>query len=162
MKRTLEITLFLLLAAPLHAQVYVPFKPLPTVRVQLTNGTRKWYEPLPVTRPTTDKPYIISTLISGASVVGDCENTQYALHRPGTHEANPLFGLHPTRLTCYGLSAPAFIGMTYFSWRYHREDHALADAGLPGHKWAKWWVPNVLNTAFHTFGILYTLSSTHR
>ena len=158
----LRFILFALLAAAPAWGQELPFKPVPTVRVQLTDGTRKWYEPLPVQRPTTDTHYIISTTVSLVSMVGDCENTEYALKRPGAHEANSLFGPHPGRAMCYGLSAPVAIGMGYFSWRYHREDYALADASLPPHKLIKWWIPNALNTAFHTFGILYTVASTHR
>jgi len=158
----LRLMLFALLAAtPVWGQE-LPFKPVPTVRVQLTDGTRKWYEPLPVRRPTTDKSFLISTLISGAATVGDCENTQYALKRPGTHEANGIFGSHPTRLVCYGITTPIAVGMGIFSWRYHREDNALADASIPCHRFIKWWLPNTINTAFHTFGTLYTLGSTHR
>jgi hypothetical protein len=153
--------LMLLLVGTLHAQE-LPFKPLPVVRVQLTDGAKKWYEPLAVPQKTADKAFLAYLGVSALSMIADCENTEYALQKPGASERNLLFGGRPGRAKCYGLSAPVFLGMGYYSYKYKREDSALAYAGLPAHRFVRWWVPDALNTAFHVVGVLVTLTSTGR
>lgn len=134
----------------------------PTVRVKLTNGSQTWYQDLPATKTTANRTYWLSTALSLALTVADVENSHYTLNRPGTSEANPLFGAHPGRARYYGICLPIFAVNAYMSYRYKREDQALADAGLKGHKYVKWFTPNLLNTAFHALGLAVTIGSTGR
>ena len=133
-----------------------------TVKVQLTDGTRKWYQELPVAHKTADRVFWLDTALSVGMTVADVENSMYALNKPGTSEANWLFGSRPTRARYYGITMPVTVLSAYLSWRYKREDDALTVAGLPGHKYSKWWLPNLLNTAGHTLGVGVTLASTGR
>lgn len=153
-KRLPILLLFLSLASSAVAQS--------TVRVQLTDGSRKWYEPLPVPHKTADKAFWLSTALNVGLTVADAENSLYALRRPGAQESNPLLGSNPSRGRMYAIMLPAAALTTYFSFRYKREDDALKAAGYPGHKYMKWWVPNLLNTAGHALGVGVTLASTGR
>lgn len=134
----------------------------PTVRVKLTNGSQTWYQDLPVTRRTADKSFWLSTGLSLALTVADVENSLHALNRPGVSEANPLFGGHPSRLRYYAIAGPIAALNIGFSWHYKRQDDAMADAGIKGHKYVKWFTPNLLNTAFHALGLAVTIGSTGR
>ena len=146
---------------PVSAQ-QLPFKPQPTVTVKLTDGTRAWYQPLVVPHRTADRAYWLSTLVSLGMTVADVENSHYALTRAGTMEANPLFGSHPSRPVYYGITLPIFAINAAFSYHYKRQDDALAAAGLPGHRFAKWWLPNLMNTGVHAVGVGVTVGSTGR
>jgi hypothetical protein len=148
------LVVFLLLASTCAAQS--------TVRVKLTDGTRKWYEPLPVPHHTADSAFWESTVASFGANVVDVENTVYALRRPGAIEANLIFGKHPSRARLYATTTPMSALCGYLSWRYKREDDALKAAGIQGHKYSKWWVPSLLNTSFHVVGIVGTMVSTGR
>ena len=152
---------FLLLGAPVYAQDF-PFKPLPTVRVRLTDGTRKWYEPLPVRRKTADAHFWERTIASQLLTVGDIENSIYALRKPGVEERSPIYGKHPTRAIYYPISEAVFAWAAWTDYRYTREDSALRDAGLPGHRFIKGWLPQALNAGSHAVGIIFTIASTHR
>ena len=134
----------------------------PTVNVKLTNGTQTWYEPLPVPHRTTDRAYWLHFALTQAATIADIENTRYALGKAGTQEANPIYGKAPSRLTLYSISEAVAIGNAIFDRHYKRQDDALAAANIPGHKWSKWWVPTMLNTAAHSVGLLTTLASTGR
>lgn len=164
----------LLFASPALAQDF-PFKPLPTVRVHLTcaghldcaedynvEPNAKWYRDIPVRRPTADKKFLASTILSGVLTVADVENSVYALRRNDVREANPLYGSHPGRGRYYAISMPIFAFTSYMSYRWKRQDDALRDASFGGHKWAKWWLPETLNSASHLVGIWTTLGSTGR
>jgi hypothetical protein len=139
-----------------------PFKPLPTVRVQLTDRVTKWYEPLPVRRKTADAAWWEWFAASNALTIADTENSVYALKKPGASEANFLFGAHPGRARYYAVMAPITAACDYLSWKYKREDDALKDAGIQGHKFSKWWLVQAVNTGAHAVGILVTLGSTGR
>ena len=143
----------LLLALPARAQ---------TVRVKLTDGSRQWYEPLPVRHRTADRKFWLSTGLSGALTVADVKNSLDALNRPGTSEANPIFGRHPSPGRYYAVMVPIFAANAYMSYRYKREDEALADAGIQGHKYVKWWLPSALNSGAHAVGLAVTLAATGR
>jgi hypothetical protein len=172
MKRFL---LLLLAATPVGAQ-NLPFKPLPTVRVQLTcrkydlacqqqygvKSGDKWWEPLAVTHRTADTAFLESTGIAFGATVMDVENSVYALSKPGIYEINPIFGKHPNRGRYYGIMLPATGAFAYYSYKWKRQDDALKAAGLAEHKYMKWWVPNALMTATHVFGTLFTLDATGR
>lgn len=134
----------------------------PAVRVKLTNGSQTWYQDLPVTKPTANRTYWIATGLSGLLTVLDIENSHLALNRPGTSEANPLFGAHPGRARYYGICLPIFALNAYMSYRYKRQDQALADAGIQGHKYVKWWLPEALNGGMHAIGLAVTLGATGR
>lgn len=151
----------LLCSCPLFAQ-NLPFKPQPTVRVKLTDGTKTWYQPLVVPHRTADRAFWLSTGLSLALTVADVENSHYALNKLGTIEANPVFGQHPGRARYYAICLPIFAVNTYLSYRYKREDDAMAAAGIRGHKYAKWWVPSLANTVVHAVGVTVTLASTGR
>lgn len=151
----------LLLAGTLHAQE-LPFKPKPVVRVELTNGVDKWWQPLPVPHRTADRAYWASTITSLGWTVADVENSVYILKSPKTHEVNFIFGSHPSRGRYYAICLPVFLGSAYLSYRYKREDEALKYAGLPTHKYVRWWLPEALNTGSHVLGVLVTLTSTGR
>ena len=179
MKKLLLIPI-LALAGTLHAQdvknLDYPFKPLPTVRVQLTcpktdilcqetyhvKPGEKWWEPLPVRRPTTDRAYLLTTIASGALTVIDIENSVYAIGNcQNAHEANPLYGQCPGRGRYYAIGGAIFAGTSYISWRWKRTDSALKDAGYPPHGgWQNWRVPEIVNGVSHLVGILVTLGST--
>jgi hypothetical protein len=186
------ITALMLIAIPIHAQIMWPSEcddsldarriidhrvwtcrdsklvPLastitgPYINVKLTNHDQTWYEPLIVPHRTTDRAYWTSTLLSLALTVADVENSRYALAKPGTMEANSIFGHHPGRATYYGITLPIFMVNAIVSYRYKREDDALAYAGIPGHRYSKWWLPNAINTFGHAAGTLVTLASTGR
>ncbi len=132
------------------------------VRVHLTDGTRKWYEPLPVTHRTADRGYWATTAVSQALTIADVENSLYALRQPGTGEVNPLLGSNPTRLRYYAVLEPFTVLMGYLSWRYKREDDALKASGIQGHKYVKWWMPNAAISGAHIFGLLVTIEATGR
>lgn len=157
--KSFAILLLLVTAIPAYSQ-QLPFKPLPTVRVQLTDGTRKWYEELTVSRRTADRKFWFSTLVSGAFMAADVENSLHVLNQPGAQEANPIFGKHPSRATYYSIAGPVFILNAILSYHYKRQDDALQDASIAGHKYAKWWVPNSLNTAGHAISLFVTLAAT--
>jgi hypothetical protein len=143
------------------AQSTVPKSPYATsVKIHMTDGHTKWWEPYPATHRTIDHSYLESTALSAFLTVADMENAHYALTRPGTHEFNAIFGYRPTRDTYYATSGVVFAAMAYMSYRYKREDDALKAAGLPGHKIVKWWVPNALNSTAHFVGVFATLAAT--
>ena len=75
-------------------------------------------------------------------------------------EADPLYGSHPGRARYYAIAMPVAGLCAYYSYRYKREDDALAAAGIPGHKYVKWWLPEALNIGAHIFGIVATASFT--
>jgi hypothetical protein len=155
------ISLLLAFAVTVRAQE-LPFKPIPTVRVQLTDHVTKWYEPLRVEQRTADRRWFASVALSGALTVADAENSLYALRLPNVREANPLFGAHPSRLRYYSIMAPLAVACGYMSYKYKREDDALKAAGIPGHKFVKWHLVNDLNIAAHVVGVAVTLASTGR
>jgi hypothetical protein len=140
----------------------VPFQPVPTVRVKLTDGIRQWYEPLPVRHRTADRGWWATTIISAGLTFGDVENSLYALHRPGTVEVDPVFGKHPTRAKYYAIALPGLALAAWFSYHDKREDDALRDAGLPGHRYVKWWLYPLINGGEHLIGISVTTASTGR
>lgn len=150
------LTLLLILSIPSVAGAQS------TVKVKLTDGTRQWYEQLPVPHKTADKAFWVSTLLSVGLTVADAENTKYALGRPGATESNPLFGKNPSRARMYGIMLPIAGLTSYYSFRYKREDDALKAAGYGGHKYVKWWLPNLFNTAEHALGVGVTLGFTGR
>jgi len=140
----------------------LPGQPQPTVRVHLADQTHQWWQPLPVTHRTADWRFDALIATSFAVTAGDVENSLAALRKPGVHEVDPLYGSHPGRARYYAIAMPVTAMCAYYSWRYKREDDALRAAGLPPHKWVKWWLPGALNTGAHVFGILFTLSATGR
>jgi hypothetical protein len=153
----LALVLMLLAVAPMHAQV----KPQAGIDVKLTDGTHTWKQALTVPHTTADKSYWISTAISAGLTVLDVENSIYALKsQPGTVEANGIFGNHPSRTRYYSITLPIFAANAYVSWKYKREDDALKAAGIPGHKYVSWKVPNGINSGMHLVGFLVTLLST--
>jgi hypothetical protein len=157
--------IFLLLAGSAGAQMpaqSLPFKPLPTVRVKLTDGNRTWYEPLTVPHKTTDGRFLAFLAVSSVLTVADVENSVAALKKPGTSEANGIFGAHPGRGTYYAITLPMLAGTAYLSYRWKREDDALAYAGLPRHKFVKWWLPLAVNTGAHVAGVIATTVGTGR
>jgi hypothetical protein len=167
------VPILLLAAVGAHAQE-LPFKPEPNVRVQLTCPTDacaqfysikvhgKFYEELPVRKRTADRAWFVSTALSGILTVADVQNSVYALRGGSVREVNPLLGSHPSVARYYALCGPVALLTGYVAWRWKREDQALADAGLIGHKYAKWHVANDLNSAAHVVGLAVTLLSTHR
>lgn len=128
----------------------------------MTDDVRTWYEPLPVPHRTADRAFLLSSAVSLIVTVADVENSIYALRRPGAREANGIFGSHPNRGIYYGITMPLAAIDIGMGWHYKREDDALRAAGLPGHKWMKWWIPSLLNTATHAVGIGVTVGSTGR
>lgn len=169
-----RLILFLMLAAPVFGQG-LPDKPQPTVKVQLTckgnvicaeryhvNPAQNFYQELPVPHRTADRAFILDTLLSFGMTAADVENSIYALNKPGTEEANFVFGSHPSRGKYYAIVMPIAGLNAAFSYHYKREDDALKAAGLIGHKYAKWWVPNLINTIGHGIGVAVTASSTGR
>jgi hypothetical protein len=129
-----------------------------TVNVELTDGQRKWWAPLPVTKRTADFAFWESTAESFAATVADGENTMHVLNNhKGNRETNFLYGNHPDRLRYYGIALPLAGACAYYSWKWKREDQALKDSGYPGHRFAKWRVPNAYNTGSHVFGLVFTL-----
>lgn len=162
----------LLLAAPLGAQD-LPSKPSPTVAVRVTCGTDlacqldnrvgrrdKWWVSLPVPHRTADRSFWLSTSTSLLMTVADNENSLVALRRPGVHEIDPLYGSHPSRARYYAIDIPIAIGAAAFSYHYKRQDDALRAAGMPGHRFVKWWLPNLLNTGSHAAGVIWTVVKT--
>lgn len=119
-----------------------------------------WKELLPVPHETKDRSFWASTVLSVAFTVADVENSVYALRDPSVYEVNPLYGSHPGRGRYYAISLPIAAVSAYLSYRYKREDDALKHAGIQGHKYSKWWIPNAMNMGSHIFGIIYTLTST--
>lgn len=162
--KTILLFCMILATTLAHAQApALPFKPLPTVNVKLTDGTKTWYQEFSVPGKTADRSFWIVTAISAALTVADVENSINALRKPGAIEINGAFGApHPGRLRYYGISLPVFAGMTYFSYKYKREDAALAYAGLPPHRFVKWWLPSAMNAGMHALGAGITLASTGR
>lgn len=169
-----SLILGLLLATPLIAQT-LPNKPQPTVKIQLTckldvkcqeaygvKANQKFYRQLPVVQPTLDHAYVLSTTTSILLSIGDVENSLYALNKPGTQEANWLFGSHPNRARYYAIILPVDAAAAIISYRYKREDQALKAAGYPSHRIVKWWLPEAMNSVGHTVGILITATSTGR
>jgi len=163
----------LLFAIPLQAQ-NLPFKPEPTVKVKLTCGDdlackQKWYtypdtqkafyEELPVPHRTADKAFWLVTAVSQAATLADDFNTEYALKRPGTSEANPILRSTPA---LFGVTEGLFLVNEAFTYRAKREDDALKAAGIPGHKYAKWWVIPIFNIAPHAVGVGATIAFTGR
>ena len=132
-----------------------------TVKVQMTDGARKWYEPLPVPK-THDHKFLILTASSVLANVADVENSLVALRGQHVRELNPLYGQHPNRLRYYDVSLPITGALAYWSWRWKREDAALKFAGYPGHRFMKWWIPEALNIATHGAGLGFTAASTGR
>ncbi len=133
-----------------------------TVRVKLTDGKTTWYERIAVPEHAINRNFWLSTGLSLALTIADVENSRLALSRVGTSEANPLFGSHPSRGRYYAVTLPIFAANAYMSYRWKREDAALAYSGIPGHKYAKWHIPNDLNTIAHAIGLAITLGSTGR
>lgn len=154
--------LVVVLVAAFAVTVGAQTAPLETVRIQLTDRATKWYAPLPVSQTTADKAWWAWFAASNALTVADAENSLYALRTPGATEANPFFGARPGRARIYAVMLPVTVLCDYMSWRYKREDDALRDAGIPGHKYVKWWLPQALNAGGHAIGILVTLASTGR
>ena len=152
----------LLCGIPAWAQDALPSKPEPTVRVQLTDGQRKWYEQLPVKHKTVDHAWWEWAIVSGGMTILDAENSLYALHKPGTSEANGIFGSHPSRAKYYGIMLPVAGLGDILSYKYKREDDALKSAGMQGHKYSKWWIIQAMNTGAHVVGVAITLGSTGR
>ena len=167
------LLLALLFSVPVFGQQF-PFKSLPTVRVHLTcagdaicaenyhvQPKEKWWEPLQVRRPTADKKWYAATAASGILTAGDVENSLIALGNcHNAREANPLYGKCPGRARYYAISGPIFVLNAYMSYKWKREDDALKDAGIPGHKYQKWWLPDAINGGTHLLGILITLGAT--
>ena len=129
-----------------------------TVNVQLTDGIHKWYEPLPVPHRTADRAWWLSTATSAAATVADVEYSMYVIRRPDARELNPLLGSRPNRAQYYAISLPVLGLSTWFSYHYKRQDDALAAAGLPPHKYAKWWVIAGINGCVHTGGFLASVA----
>lgn len=134
----------------------------PTVRVKLTDGKTTWYERLAVPEHAIDRQFWMLTGLSLALTIADVENSRFALSRAGTTEANPLFGSHPSRGRYYAVTLPILAANAYMSYRWRKEDAALAYSGLPGHRYAKWYLPSLLNSAAHAVGLAVTLASTGR
>jgi hypothetical protein len=128
------------------------------VKIELTDGQRKWWAPLPVTKRTVDGKFWVSTAASFAATVADGENTMHVLRNgKGNRETNFIYGSHPDRLRYYGVSLPIASVCAYYSWKWKREDQALKDSGYPPHRFIKWQFPNAYNTGVHMFGIVFTL-----
>ena len=62
----------------------------------------------------------------------------------------------------YGIGVPVTVAAAWLSWKGKREDDALRDAGLPGHKYMKWWLPEAAVIASHAVGIFVTVANTGR
>lgn len=169
-----QVSLLILAASmTMHAQEF-PFKPLPTVRVHLTcagdiqcadnyhvKPMDKWWEPLPVRQPTVDKKWLTATSISGILTAGDVENSIIAIGNcRNSHEVNPIYGSCPSRARYYAISGPLYIFNAYMSYKWKREDDATKAAGMTGHKYMKWWLPDAINGGGHLLGIIITLSAT--
>ena len=134
---------------PIHAQ---------TVKVQLTDGTRKWYEQLPIPHRTTDKVWWISNILQASSMIGDVELSLHELNiHPGAYEVNPLFGKRPSRARYYAIEGPLTGIAIWSSHHYKRESDALRGAGYPDHKYAKWHLLNDIITAEHLVSIGITV-----
>ena len=176
MKTMRFAVLFLLAALPATGQM-LPFKPETTVNVKLTCGKldvvcqeqyavrpgQSWSQPLIVKHRAADGSYLAVAITSGLLTVADVENSIYALQNTrGSSELNPLYGSHPSRGIYYGVGLPVTAAAAWLGWKWKREDEALRDAGLPGHGWAKWWLPETLVTASHAVGIFVTLAETHK
>jgi hypothetical protein len=149
----------MLLAAPLSAQTLLPMKPQAAIDVKLTDGTRTWKQALIVPHRTADRSFIFMSAISQAATLADDFNTVYALKRQGTSEANPALR---GKAALFGVTEGLFVVSELFAYRAKREDDALAFAGIPGHKYAKWWVIPMLNIAPHVVGVGLTLWFTGR
>jgi hypothetical protein len=153
--------LVVLLLSAIRVSAGDSIKPIPVQRVQLTQGKKTWWEPLPVRRRTADRKWWTAEIASGAFTVGDVENSIHALGNCSqSHEVNFLYGRCPSRARYYAISGPLFALATYESWKFKREDDALRDASIPGPRFLKWWLPSVLNAAPHILGIAMTLAST--
>lgn len=127
--------------------------------VKLTDNVHTWYEPLPIPHRTADKAFWAMMGLSQLATVADNMNTQYALRKIGTQETNPLL---KSRAALWGVTEGIWAAEIPWAWHYKRQDDALKAAGLPGHKYAKWWVIPLLNIGSHGLGISVTLASTHR
>ena len=150
----------LCLASGVAAQdTVLPFRPKTNVSVQITDGTKKWNQSLVVPHKTVDKSFVAWSAISQAATLADDFNTIYALQRPGTREANPLLR---SRAALFGVTEGLFVVDEIMAWRYKREDDALKYAGIPGHKYSKWWVVPMLNVGAHGLGVGLTLKFTGR
>ena len=179
MKRALIIIIFNLAVVPAMAQqrfqlndrLYgseeVEIPPTPTqgatVNVQLQDQTHTWIQPLPVLHRTADRAFWLWQVASALATAADDENSYQVLKRvPGTRELNPVYGSHPGRALYYGIGFGVWAAEVPFAYHWKRQDDALRAAGIPGHRWAKWWVMPALNAGAHGVGIGVTVGVTGR
>lgn len=154
----LNLILCLLLASTLHAQE-LPLKPQAVIDVKLTDSIHIWKQSLTVPHRTIDRSFILISVISQAATLADDLNSIHALKRQGTSEANPLL---KGETALIGVTEGIYFVNELFTYRAKREDDALAYAGIPSHRYAKWWVIPICNIAPHVIGVGLTFKFTGR
>jgi hypothetical protein len=152
-----------LLAAPAMAQT-LPDKPQPTVHVKLIN---RFGKPetlrLPVEHRTVDRSFIVASVISQGLTFADVANTRYCLRLQACNEKNPVFGgAHPNAGVQWGISELAYGFTTYMARRQKRQNDAERAFGARITASNHWYIWPAMNTAVHTFGLVFTLAETHR
>lgn len=154
----------LFLNSPLFAQVASDEKALPDsasaskASAEDVSGNLFSAQPIPVTPPslaiqslstrerthTANRSFWLTHLFQVAATVADIESTQYGLSH-GAREANPLFGIHPSRARQYAISMPLSLAVVGWSYRLKRSSPRSRH----------WLIPPVVIGTIHTVAVCH-------
>lgn len=118
---------------------------------------------LAVPHRTADRSFWLIVATEQVGAIADAEVTHWSLEHNG-REGNPVIGSHPSRAKLYGIMEASAGVLTYYTWRFKRQDDAIAADPRPApyklapHRFT-WWKPLVISAAVHGFAVGITFAT---